>query len=136
MLDKDGYVAETNATNLFLVKDHVLYTPTADVCLPGITRQTVINLARTMGITVIEKSLSLVDFYVADEVFTSGTMGELTKVVSIDGRVIGCNSVRSSGTHNSNEESMLKQLSREYQKLTESEGFVIPNTSSDSFVEK
>ena len=135
MLDKDGYVAETNATNLFLVKDHVLYTPTADVCLPGITRQTVINLARTMGITVIEKSLSLVDFYVADEVFTSGTMGELTKVVSIDGRVIGCNSVRS-GTHSSNEESMLKQLSREYQKLTESEGFVIPNTSSDSFVEK
>lgn len=144
MLDKDGYVAETNATNLFLVKDRVLYTPTADVCLPGITRQTVISLARTMGITVIEKLLSLVDFYIADEVFTTGTMGELTKVLSIDGRVIGNNSSSSSSSdttadiysaHSRVEESvsLLAQLSREYQTLTEKEGFVIPNLSNETF---
>ena len=65
MLDKDGYVAETNATNLFLVKHNILYTPTADVCLPGVTRQSVIEIARKLNITVVEKLLSLVDFYTA-----------------------------------------------------------------------
>jgi branched-chain amino acid aminotransferase len=87
MLDKDGYVAETNATNLFLVKQNILFTPTADVCLPGVTRQTVIDIARGLNIPVVEKRLSLVDFYAADEVFTTATMAELTKVNAIGKKI-------------------------------------------------
>lgn len=89
MLDVDGYVSETNATNLFMVKNGTVYTPHADVCLPGITRRTVLEISQELGISTVEKRLSLVDFYTADEVFTSGTMGELTPVISIDGREIG-----------------------------------------------
>jgi branched-chain amino acid aminotransferase len=86
MLDLQGFVAETNATNLFLVKNGRLYTPLADACLPGITRQLVLDMAAELGIPATEKNLSLTQFYNADEVFTSGTMGELTPVHQIDGR--------------------------------------------------
>jgi branched-chain amino acid aminotransferase group I len=90
MLDVDGFVSETNATNLFLVDDGALYTPHADHCLPGITRQCVMELASNeLHIPVVERRLSLAEFHSADEVFTTGTMGELTPVVMIDGRVIG-----------------------------------------------
>jgi branched-chain amino acid aminotransferase len=88
MLDMNGFVAETNATNLFMVKKQTLYTPFADACLPGITRQLVITMAGELGISLIEKNLSLTEFYTADEVFTTGTMGELTPVREIDGRSI------------------------------------------------
>ena len=63
-------------------------TPHADACLPGITRATVIRIAHELSIPVIEKNISLTEFYNADEVFTSGTMGELTPVYDIDGRAI------------------------------------------------
>jgi branched-chain amino acid aminotransferase group I len=89
MLDVEGFVAETNATNLFLVKRGALVTPTADHCLPGITRATVLELARENGIEAVERRVSLSEFYAADEVFTTGTMGELSPVLAIDGRAIG-----------------------------------------------
>jgi branched-chain amino acid aminotransferase len=88
MLDASGFVAETNATNLFLVRKGTLLTPFADACLPGITRQLVLDLAEESGIAAQEKNLSLTEFYNADEVFTTGTMGELTPVREIDGRTI------------------------------------------------
>ncbi len=88
MLDNLGFVSETNACNIFMVKNNVLLTPTADACLTGITRQTVIDLAKHIKIEVIERNLSISEFYNADEVFTTGTMGELTPVVEIDGRAI------------------------------------------------
>lgn len=89
MLDVNGFVSETNDTNVFLVKKGVLYTPHADSCLPGITRAMVIKLAREDGETVVEKNLSLTEVYSSDEMFTTGTMGELTPVLEVDGRRIG-----------------------------------------------
>ena len=86
MLDANGFVAETNATNLFMVRRGTLFTPHADACLPGITRGLVLDLAREAGIPAQEKNLSLTEFYNADEVFTTGTMGELTPVREMDGR--------------------------------------------------
>jgi branched-subunit amino acid aminotransferase/4-amino-4-deoxychorismate lyase len=100
MLDMNGFVSETNATNLFMVKNGVVYTPTADSCLPGITRRTVIEIVARLHASsnsssalisspVIERNISLSEFHSADEVFTTGSMGELTPVVEIDGRPIG-----------------------------------------------
>ncbi len=88
MLDNYGFVAETNACNIFMVKNNHLFTPCADACLPGITRQTIIDIAAIKNIICNEKNISISEFYNADEVFTSGTMGELTPVVEIDGRKI------------------------------------------------
>lgn len=90
MLDMDGYVSETNATNIFMVDDEgVLLTPTADHCLPGVTRATVIQLAKELEIPCEVRRVSLAEFHAAEEVFTTGTMGELTPVTMIDGRIIG-----------------------------------------------
>lgn len=88
MLDWQGFVAELNDTNLFMVKNGQLFTPFADACLHGITRGMVMSLANDLNILSMEKNLSLVDFYNADEVFATGTMGELTPVFEIDGRKI------------------------------------------------
>ena len=88
MLDNYGFVAETNACNIFMVKDNILLTPHADACLPGITRGLVIEIAKSLDIEVVEKNISVSEFYNADEVFTTGTMGELTPVIEIDGRQI------------------------------------------------
>jgi branched-chain amino acid aminotransferase group I len=88
MLDVHGFVAETNATNVFTVRKGVLLTPHADACTPGITRGIVIELARKSGLEVIERNISMSEVYSADEVFTSGTMGELVPVVEVDGRTI------------------------------------------------
>lgn len=88
MLDERGFVAELNDTNLFMAKDGILYTPLANACLHGITRGHVMHLAEMHAIPIKEKNLSLVEFYNADEVFATGTMGELTPVVEIDGRKI------------------------------------------------
>lgn len=88
MLDANGFVAELNDTNLFMAKDGILFTPHADACLHGITRGLLIDLAGALGLKLIERNLSLTEFYNADEVFCCGTMGELTPVVEIDGRKI------------------------------------------------
>ncbi|MBS14405.1 MAG: aminotransferase IV [Gemmatimonadetes bacterium] len=89
MLDIHGYVSETNATNLFIIKKGRVLTPHTDSCLPGITRGIVIETARDNGIEVIERNVSLSEVHSADEVFTTGTMGELSPVLEVDGREIG-----------------------------------------------
>jgi branched-chain amino acid aminotransferase group I len=89
MLDVLGFVAETNATNVFIIRDGVLMTPHADACLPGITRRVVLEIAGEDGLHAVERNVSLSEVYTADEVFTAGTMGELTPVLEVDGRAIG-----------------------------------------------
>jgi len=89
MLDLNGFVSETNDTNVFRVARGRIATPHADSCLPGITRRLVIDLCHANQLPCEERNLSLTEMYTADEVFTSGTMGELTPVVEIDGRRIG-----------------------------------------------
>jgi branched-chain amino acid aminotransferase len=90
MLDRDGFVAETNATHLFLVDGcATVVTPTTKACPEGITRATVLELCRAHGIAADVRDVSLAEFYRADEVFCTGTMGELVPVRSIDGRTIG-----------------------------------------------
>jgi len=88
MLDERGFVAELNGTNLFMVKGNAVFTPYAHACLPGITRGTVMELCEKLKIPIYEKDISLAEMYNADGVFATGTMGELTPVVEIDGRVI------------------------------------------------
>lgn len=89
MLDLNGFVSETNDTNVFMVKKGRVTTPFADACLPGLTRQLILKLCHQAGIGASEKNISTTEMYNADEVFTTGTMGELTPVVEIDGRRIG-----------------------------------------------
>ena len=93
MLDLAGYVAETNATNLFLVQDGELRTPWADSCLPGITRGVVLEMARNLGQPCREMRVTMADVYGADECFTTGTMGELAPVLEVDGRIIGTGTI-------------------------------------------
>jgi len=88
MLDVYGYVSEANGVNMFMVKNGKVLTPKADACLPGITRQTVIEICVAKQIPIIERNLSISEFYNADEVFVTGTMGELTVVGEIDRRLI------------------------------------------------
>jgi branched-chain amino acid aminotransferase len=88
MLDQHGFVSELNDINLFMIKDGAVFTPFADACLHGITRGLVIEICQEKGIPIKEKNLSLTEFYTADEVFGSGTMGELTPLKEIDGRAI------------------------------------------------
>ena len=89
MLDAQGFVSETNATNMFLVRADALLTPHADSCLPGITRASVIRMSRSNGFEVVERNLSTSELYTADEAFVTGTMGGLTPVLEVDGRQIG-----------------------------------------------
>jgi len=89
MLDIDGFVSETNDTNLFIVNDAKVLTPIADSCLPGLTRRMILDICKEQGIPAAERRLSMTEVYTANEVFTSGTMGELTPILEADGRVIG-----------------------------------------------
>ena len=89
MLDLAGFVAETNATNIFAIRGGELNTPLPDACLPGITRKTVLEIGRDAGIPTTERRISASELHCADEVFTTGTMGELSPVLEIDGRQIG-----------------------------------------------
>jgi branched-chain amino acid aminotransferase group I len=89
MLDVNGFISETNDTNIFMVKKGQVLTPHADSCLPGLTRQMILRICSEEGISAVERNLSLTELYTADEAFTSGTMGELTPVLEADGRIIG-----------------------------------------------
>ena len=89
MLDVHGFISETNDTNIFLVRNAELLTPFADSCLPGLTRQMILDIAVAEKISCREKNLSLTELYSAEEAFTTGTMGELTPVLEADGRIIG-----------------------------------------------
>lgn len=88
MLDAHGFAAELNGTNIFMIKSGKVYTPHADACLHGITRGLVIELCHSIGVACYEKNISLTELYTADEVFCTGTMGELTPIHEIDGRKI------------------------------------------------
>jgi branched-chain amino acid aminotransferase group I len=89
MLDVNGFISETNDTNIFMVKKNQVLTPHPDSCLPGLTRQMILSICSKEGILAAERNLSLTELYTADEAFTSGTMGELTPVLEADGRTIG-----------------------------------------------
>ncbi|HND52227.1 MAG TPA: aminotransferase class IV [Pirellulaceae bacterium] len=89
MLDQRGFIAETNATHVFLVSRGVVLTPRLVACPEGITRAVVIELCRRHDIPCEERDLSLTEAYRADEMFCTGTMGELAPVVKVDGRTIG-----------------------------------------------
>jgi branched-chain amino acid aminotransferase len=88
MLDHLGFVSELNDANLFMIKQGTVYTPFADACLPGITRNLILSICRDLAVPAEEKNLSLTEFYNADVVFATGTMGEITPVKEIDGRQI------------------------------------------------
>ena len=89
MLDGRGFIAETNATHLFLVQGGVVRTPTTAACPEGITRATVLDICRAEGIPHEVQDISLTELYRADECFCTGTMGELAGVTRVDGRRIG-----------------------------------------------
>ncbi|HVJ91607.1 MAG TPA: branched-chain amino acid transaminase [Labilithrix sp.] len=90
LLDANGYVSEGSGENIFLVKKGVLYTPDlASSILEGITRDTVITLAREMGLTVNETRMTRDQLWLADEVFFTGTAAEITPVREIDNRPVG-----------------------------------------------
>jgi len=116
MLDVAGFVAETNATNLFMTRDHTIYTPHAHACLPGITRGLVLEIAADLRIPTIERNLSVTEFYTADEVFVTGTMGELTPVREIDGRTI----------ENSAQSTILEQIQTTFHRRARTEGELLP----------
>ncbi|KAG5152068.1 hypothetical protein JHK84_028540 [Glycine max] len=105
MLDKDGYVSETNATNMFIVKRGRVLTPHADYCLPGITRATVMDLVVKEQFILEERRISLSEVHTADE------------VVKVDGRIIGNGKVGP----------VTRQLQAAYRKLTEQLGVPISN---------
>jgi branched-chain amino acid aminotransferase len=89
MLDVRGFIAETNATHVFIVDRGRVLTPRVVACPEGITRGAVLELCEANGIPCEERDLSLTEAYRADEMFCSGTMGELVAVTRLDGRVIG-----------------------------------------------
>jgi len=93
MLDARGFIAETNATHLFFVKNEVVFTSRAIACPEGVTRQVVIDLCNEHTIDLIIKDCSQAELYRADECFCTGTMGELACVTKVDGRIIGSGAI-------------------------------------------
>jgi len=92
LLDVDGFVAEGSGENFFMVYDGIIYTPELTSALDGITRATVIQLAKEAGYDVREKRITRDEVYVADEAFFTGTAAEVTPIRELDGRTIGCGS--------------------------------------------
>jgi len=122
MLDTRGFVAETNATHVFIVRDEELATPLTVACPEGITRATVFEICAAEKIGCTETDLALEDVYSAAEMFCTGTMGELAGVLKVDDRTIGKGTVGS----------MTKRLSDLYAKRTASEGVQVVDQSSPS----
>src|SRR5205814_712901 len=112
MLDTRGFVAETNATHLFLVRNGEVATPRVVACPEGITRATVLEICVAEKIACSETDLKLEDIYSADEVFCTGTMGELAGVIELDGRTISDGKIGE----------MTKRLSELYALHTATEG--------------
>lgn len=115
MLDTRGFVAETNATHLFLVRQNQVETSRVLACPAGITRSTILEICAAEAIACTERDLRVEEFYDADEVFCSGTMGELAGVTKIDGRSIGRGEVGP----------MTRRLSALYRERTASEGVAV-----------
>jgi branched-chain amino acid aminotransferase len=89
LLDVDGYVSEGSGENIFIVKEGKLYTPDLASCLDGITRASIMTLAREHGIEVGEKRITRDEMYCADEAFFTGTAAEVTPIRELDNRQIG-----------------------------------------------
>jgi branched-chain amino acid aminotransferase len=115
MLDPRGFVAETNATHVFIVYQGAVRTSRVVACPEGITRTTVLEICRDAGIPHEERDLSLTEIYRADEMFCTGTMGELASVLKVDGRTIGNGAA---GT-------MTRRLMELFRQRTEKEGEVV-----------
>jgi len=115
MLDSRGFIAETNATHVFLVSHGVVLTSHVHACPEGITRAVVIDLCRANGIPLEVRDLSLSEAYRADEMFCTGTMGELTSVLELDSRRIGTGEPGP----------LTQQLSRLFRAKTASEGELV-----------
>lgn len=91
MLNTEGYLAEATGDNIFLIRDGVIRTPHISCgILGGITRQTVINLARGAGLEVREEFMTLYDLFSADEAFLTGTAAEVIPLITVDNKKIGC----------------------------------------------
>ncbi|MGA1861955.1 branched-chain amino acid transaminase [Deferribacter thermophilus] len=88
-LDPDGYVAEGSGENIFIVKDNIISTPPVTSILRGITRDSVIKIAKDLGYEVIERRFTRDEMYIADEAFFTGTAAEVTPIRELDGRTIG-----------------------------------------------
>ncbi len=115
MLDVRGFVAETNATHVFIVSGGKVMTSRLVACPEGITRETVLGLCREHSIPCEEMDLGLTEVYRAEEMFCTGTMGELAAVTKVDGRVIGGGEVGP----------VTARLSELYGGLTSSDGEVV-----------
>jgi len=89
MLDNEGYVAEGTGENVFIVRDGVIHTPELTSCLDGITRSSVITLAREAGLQIVERRMTRDEVYIADEAFFTGTAAEVLPIRELDGRCIG-----------------------------------------------
>ena len=89
LLDTQGFVAEGTGENIFIVKNGALFTPTLTSALEGITRDTVMTIAKGLGVNVTEKSITRDEVYTADEAFFTGTAAEVTPIKELDGRAIG-----------------------------------------------
>lgn len=89
LLDVDGYVAEGSGENFFIIRNGKVYTPDLTVCLDGITRNTVFQIIKDMGLEIIEKRITRDEVYVADEAFFTGTAAEVTPIRELDRRAIG-----------------------------------------------
>jgi branched-chain amino acid aminotransferase len=112
MLDTRGFIAETNATHIFIVRRGELATSCVFACPEGITRATIIEICAAENIRCLESDLSPVDVYGADEIFCTGTMGELAGVVKVDNRLIGDGDIGP----------MTKKMSELYARRTSIEG--------------
>src|SRR5438477_13007001 len=115
MLDTRGFVAETNATHVFIVRGGELATPYVVACPEGITRATVLEICAAEKIAVSESDLTLEDIYRANEMFCTGTMGELAGVIKVDDRTIGDGKIGP----------MTSRLSERFAERTAMEGFVV-----------
>ena len=89
LLDNEGYVAEGSGENIFIVRDGVLHTPELTSCLEGITRATIIDFAKDLGLVVKERRITRDEVYIAEEAFFTGTAAEVLPIRELDGRQIG-----------------------------------------------
>lgn len=89
MLDIHGYVSEASAENVFIVRNHTIVTPFTSTNLPGVTRETVLELAPKLDLEPKEQFFTLYDVWAADEAFITGSAAEVAPVVEVDGRTIG-----------------------------------------------
>jgi branched-chain amino acid aminotransferase len=88
MMDKNGHISEGSGENVFIIKDNIIFTPTTEHCLNGITRQSVIQIAIDLGFEVVEKNLDYADLAKADEAFFTGTAVEITPITKLDNSFI------------------------------------------------